>query len=314
MEQTVSSRSYSAVAFVTGMLTMLVMLVMLVMLAMLAIPAAESMAQQPAKPGKNPFRIGRPLVIPHAGGDSEYPENTMIAWERSMAAGGDVVDIDVSMTADKVLVALHDSTVERTTNGSGKVSEMSFQELRKLDAGWKFKRQGKYPYRKKNVRIPTIQAVLAKFPTSLVTLDLKDLTVESATQICRLLTELKRADTVYVGVDTTEQVLEFRRRCPEVRTSGTDDERRAARAARESGDTSFVSSQLVSQPSYRAQDGTKRVTSETLAFSHSHNTAVLTWVVDDEKSMSELIDLGVDGIYTRRPEVMLKLLRKKGKL
>jgi glycerophosphoryl diester phosphodiesterase len=262
---------------------------------------------------KNPFRIGRPLVIPHAGGDGQYPENTILAWDRSMAAGGDVVDIDVSMTVDNVLVAFHDPTLDRTTNGKGNVATKSFAEIAKLDAGWKFKRNGKYPYRNKNVRVPTVEAVLKRFPASLVTLDLKDQTVGSATQVCRLLTKLNRSDNVYVGVDTTEQVMEFRQRCPKVRTSGTDAERRAARAARESGNTRFVSRQLVSQPSYIANDGTKRVTSTTLAFAHRNNTAVLTWVVDDRESLSELIDLGVDGIYTRRPDLMLKILREKRK-
>jgi glycerophosphoryl diester phosphodiesterase len=270
-------------------------------------------ANAPSPTTTNPFRIGRPLVIPHAGGDGQYPENTILALARSMAAGGDVVDIDVSMTADNVLIAFHDPTLERTTNGTGSVSSKTYPQISKLDAGWKFKRNGKYPYRNKNVRIPTVAMVLNRFPAELVTLDLKDLTVRSATEVCVLLTKLNRSNNVYVGVDTTEQVMEFRAKCPKVRTSGTDEERRVARAARESGDTTFVSKQLVSQPSYIANDGTKRVTAETLAFAHRNNTAVLTWVVDDRESLSDLIDLGVDGIYTRKPDLMLKILREKGK-
>ena len=73
------------------------------------VPAVSTMAAQQlpnptvakARAGKNPFRIGRPLVIPHAGGDGFYPENTMVAWEQSMTEGGDVVDIDVSASADE---------------------------------------------------------------------------------------------------------------------------------------------------------------------------------------------------------------------
>lgn len=263
---------------------------------------------------KNPFRIGRPLVIPHAGGDGQYPEDTMVAWENSMAAGGDVVDIDVSMSSDGVLIAFHDSTLNRTTNGTGRVSSKTYAELATLDAGWNFKRKGDFPFRNKNVRIPTVESVLKRFPKSLVTLDLKDASVASATRLCGLLVRLRRADTVYVGVDYAEQVLEFRRSCPEIRTSGTDAERRAMRAAREAGDKNFVTHQLVSQPSYRADDGTKRVTPKTLEFSHSKNIAVLTWVVDDEKGLTDLIDMGIDGIYTRRPDLMIKILKAKGKL
>lgn len=262
----------------------------------------------------NPFRIGRPLVIAHAGGDGEYPANTFVAWDHSMREGSDVVDADVFMTADKVLVAFHDATVERVTNGKGRVADKTYADLSKLDAGWKFKRHGRHPFRGKNVRMPTIESVLRRFPTSLVTLDVKDQRTAVAQPLCELLTRLGREATVYVGLDTTDQVMVFRKNCPKIRTSGTSAERRIARAAREAGDTTFRTKQLVSQPSFRDDDGEKRVTKETLAFAHRNNTAVLTWVVDDPKDMAELIDLGVDGIYTRRPGVLRALLRAKGKL
>ncbi len=239
-----------------------------------------------------------------------YPENTMVAWRNSMAAGGDVVDIDVFMTADGVLIAFHDGTLERTTNGKGSVDRQKYADIAKLDAGYRFQRKGKFPYRGKNVRVPTVESVLRAFPKRLATLDLKDQRTEVVVPACQLLRKLDRTD-VYVGVDTTEQVESFRKNCPEVHTSGTDEERRMARAARDSGDKSFVSKQLVSQPSYIGQDGNKRITAEFLAFAHEHNTAVLTWVVDDPVDMEELIDLGIDGIYTRRPDLMIKILRRK---
>jgi glycerophosphoryl diester phosphodiesterase len=258
----------------------------------------------------NPYRIGRPLVIPHGGGDGFYPENTMIAYTNSMAAGGDVVDIDVMMTGDGTLIAFHDGTLERTTNGTGRVASKTYKEIATLDAGYRFRRGGKFPFRGKNVRVPTVEAVLRAFPGRLATLDLKDQRTEVALPICVLLRKIGRTD-VYVGVDTTPQVESFRKNCPEVRTSGTDAERKRARAARDAGDKSFVSNQLVSQPSYIGNDGSKRITAAFLAFAHQNNTAVLTWVVDDPRDMEALIDLGIDGIYTRRPDLMINILRKK---
>ena len=82
------------------------------------------------------------------------------------------------------------------------------------------------------------------------------------------------------------------------------------RAARAAGNTTVVTHQVISQPSYRGDDGTPRITPAFLSFSHSKGIAVLTWVVDDPKDMKALIDMGVDGIYTRRPDVMLALLRR----
>src|SRR4051794_34313701 len=69
----------------------------------------------------NPFRIGRPLVIPHGGGDALFPEDTLYAYQHSRALGGDVIDADVQFSADDVPIAFHDETLERTTNGSGAV-------------------------------------------------------------------------------------------------------------------------------------------------------------------------------------------------
>lgn len=86
------------------------------------------------------------------------------------------------------------------------------------------------------------------------------------------------------------------------------------RAARDAGDTSFVSKQLVGQPGFIGNDGNKRITAQYLAFSHQSDTAVMTWVVDDPQDISDLIDMGIDGIYTRRPDVMIKLLQEKGLL
>ncbi|MEO7371730.1 MAG: glycerophosphodiester phosphodiesterase family protein, partial [Ilumatobacteraceae bacterium] len=77
-------------------------------------------------------------------------------------------------------------------------------------------------------------------------------------------------------------------------------------------DTTFVTTQLVSQPEFIGSGGAKRITPDYLAFSHSKDIAVLTWVVDNPDDMHTLIDMGVDGIYTRRPDVMVKLLKTLG--
>jgi glycerophosphoryl diester phosphodiesterase len=252
------------------------------------------------------------LVIPHAGGDGLFPENTMYAYEQTVAMGGDVVDIDVYMSADGHLVAFHDATLERTTNGTGNVADMPLADLQKLDAGWTFERDGDHPFRGKGITIPTIESILKRFPSTLVTLDLKDQRADLVQPVCDLLTTLNRERDVYVGSDSGEQVLLFRKTCPAIRTSGTDDERKALRAARDANDLTFATKQLVSQPGLYASDGSRRVTEKSLAFSHAMGIAVLTWVVDDPNDMRELIDMGIDGIYTRRPDVLLKVLAERG--
>ena len=263
-------------------------------------------------PTNNPFRIGRPLIIPHGGGDAQFPEDTIYAYQHSIALGGDVVDADVQITADGIPVAIHDATLQRTTNGAGDVARMTYAQLATLDAGWGFERKGTFPFRGSGITIPTIEALLEAFPNTLVTLDLKDLRTSAVAPLCTLLRKTARASDVYIGVDTAAQVDLFRALCPEVHTSGTDAERRASRAAREANDTTFVTHQLVSQPEYLDTSGKPRITADYLAFSHSRDVAVLTYVVDDPAAMRHLIELGIDGIYTRRPEVMATVLHEMG--
>src|SRR5512141_1213739 len=79
-----------------------------------------------------------PLAIAHRGHSVECPENTREAYEQAIMLGAEMIECDVNMTRDGVLVMLHDARLERTTNGSGKVSDYTWEELQRLDAGGKF--------------------------------------------------------------------------------------------------------------------------------------------------------------------------------
>src|SRR5689334_15892163 len=79
---------------------------------------------------------GRPCVrIAHRGASAQYPENTLLAFERAIAQGVDMIELDVRLTHDGELVVIHDATLDRTTNGVGLVRDRSLNDLRPLDAG-----------------------------------------------------------------------------------------------------------------------------------------------------------------------------------
>ena len=75
------------------------------------------------------------FVAAHRGWKSKYPENTMEAFKKALTLGVDQIETDVRMTSDGELVLIHDSTVDRTTNGTGNLCNMTFEEIRALDAG-----------------------------------------------------------------------------------------------------------------------------------------------------------------------------------
>ena len=264
--------------------------------------------------GSNPFRTGRTLVIPHAGGDGLFPENTLLAFQRTMAMGADVVDIDLRLTNDDVVIAFHDATVDRITGTTGSVRAMTFEQLSGLDAGWSFTTAGgdpadsdSHPYRGKNISIPTFESILDEFPTTLLSIDLKDESLDMVQPVCDLLRDHQRFNDVFVGSNSDQQILEFRQQCPDVRTSAIMNDVYASRDARASNDSNFVPAVTVDQPPFSI-DGRQLVDAESLAWAHQHGIAILTWVVNDIDDLQLLVDLGIDGIYTSYPDRLLKIL------
>ena len=263
----------------------------------------------------NPFRSGRTLVIPHGGGDGLFPENTLLAFERSMAMGADVVDVDLRLSLDGVVIAFHYPTVDRITGAKGTVQNMTYYELSQLDAGWAFAPAGavangrvaEHPFRGIGVSIPTLESILQKFPTALLSLDLKDESTAMVKPVCELLRQYHRFNDVFVGSNNDSQILEFRKLCPDVRTSAIMKDVYASRDARARGDTHFVPAVTVDQPPFRV-DGREIVDRASLSWSHEHGVAILTWVVNDEADMRFLVGLGVDGIYTSYPNRLLRIL------
>jgi glycerophosphoryl diester phosphodiesterase len=105
------------------------------------------------------------IVVAHRGASAHLPENTMPAFERAVEMGADAIELDVHLTADGQLAVIHDETVERTTDGSGAVAEMTMAQLRALDAGYRFADpDGGFPHRGRGLTIPTLAEVLEWLP------------------------------------------------------------------------------------------------------------------------------------------------------
>src|SRR5918992_5358391 len=116
-----------------------------------------------------------PVNLAHRGASALAPENTIEAFRLAVEAGAGGLELDVHMTRDGHIVVIHDATVDRTTNGSGAVSEITLDELRGFDAGYHFSSDGgpSRPYRGRGVRVPTLGEVLEEFPGVAVNIDIK---------------------------------------------------------------------------------------------------------------------------------------------
>jgi hypothetical protein len=149
------------------------------------------------------------VLIAHRGLDDTYPENTLPAFEAALAMGMGV-EFDLAATSDGHLVVIHDDTVDRTTNGTGRVNQMTLAEIQALDAGsWKGEQFA-------GARVPTIEEVLAliadKATASLaIALDVKTLPPGIIGTVCGALEKHSLLDRT-VGIGIIAQSVDVRRR------------------------------------------------------------------------------------------------------
>ncbi|NOU94051.1 glycerophosphodiester phosphodiesterase [Paenibacillus sp. LMG 31456] len=110
------------------------------------------------------------MVVGHRGFKVAYPENTLLAFQKSLEMGVDVLEFDLRFSKDKVIMVIHDETLKRTTNGKGKVSDFTLAELKQLDAG------GWFGKAFEGLQIPTLDELcelLAAYPDTLLNVEIK---------------------------------------------------------------------------------------------------------------------------------------------
>lgn len=126
--------------------------------------------------------FGERLVIGHRGAPTLAPENTIESFRIALDQGADAVEMDVQLSADGVPVVIHDADLRRTTNHSGAVSALSVETIQQADAGARFTPDGgcTYPWKGRNVRVPTLDEVLTALPGVPILLELKTAAVQDA--------------------------------------------------------------------------------------------------------------------------------------
>jgi len=254
----------------------------------------------------------RPLVIGHAddSGLGLVPGNTLAHLERMAELGVDVLDIDLHASSDGVVVLIHDDTVDRTTDGSGRVSDLTLAELETLDAGydWTTDDGATYPFRGQGLRIATLAEVLERFPDWPIVMELKQEQPSMAQALCDTLRDQGATARVIVPSSREKALAEFRALCPEVATAaGTGDVTLSVvLSALGLGGTLSPAYPVAQVPV--ASGGIPVVTPGWVTAMQARGVRVDVWTIDDPGEMQRLINLGVDGIFTNRPDVLLDLL------
>lgn len=250
----------------------------------------------------------RPLVIAHRGGAGLAPENTLSAFEKSVNLGVDVLELDVRGTSDGAIVVIHDAAVDRTTNGNGKVGEMTLAELKKLDAGYRFSPDGgkTFPFRDQGVTIPTLEEVFKAFPQMKFNIEPKPGQPSIVKPLCNLIREQRKTDRVVVASFSQSILDEFRGECPGTATSASSTEVGKFLTLYKTGLTKSFSPamQALQVPLFTG------VTKEFVEAARERNLKVHVWTINDPAEMQQLLEAGVDGIMTDYPDRLLSLIKQ----
>ncbi|MDX1414210.1 MAG: glycerophosphodiester phosphodiesterase [Candidatus Promineifilaceae bacterium] len=253
-----------------------------------------------------------PLVIAHADdtGQGLWPGSTMLFLEGVAGMNVDVLELDLHMTRDGYIVVMHDDTVDRTTNGSGKISAMTLEEIKELEVGGNWSPDGgqTFPYRGQGLQVPTLEEVFVRFPDYPMNIEIKQEEPSMAQPLCDLLRENGMAEKVIVPSFSDQAMQEFRAVCPEVATAGSSSE------VRNFVLLNFILLSNLLTPTYEAfqvpliSSGIPVVIPSFVKTAHDRNLQVHVWTINDPQEMKNLINIGVDGIMTDRPDILLDIL------
>ena len=263
------------------------------------------------------FCDGVVLNIAHRGGRRIRPEHTLVAYRQALADGADVLELDIHATSDGVLVVMHDDTIDRTTNGSGAIKDMTFETLGTFDAGYNFTTDdgATYPYRDMGLVVPSLEEVFEEFPDVPYVIELK----QAEPSIVDAFVAMTRNHGVIEqinGASFDDAVLaELRAAAPELATSfGTGEVLEFFVKSRDPDgiDPSYVPPGEFLQVPVE-QGGVMVLHEQFVPVAHELGLKVHMWTINDEDDMRELIvDFDVDGIMTDVPPLLTTVIEETG--
>lgn len=263
----------------------------------------------------------RPLIIAHRGGADIFPENTMVAFEGAAMIGVDMLEMDFQLTSDNRLITMHDDTVDRTTNGTGLVIDMTLEEILNLDASAKFTNlTGGNPWNESHLPPVTIEDILDRFIDSPHRLSLEIKNEGEAGEIAAeiMFQEIENRemeDRIEVGSFHIESIQAFREISGgTITTSGVESEiRKCIIIPMLQLDRWWMDPGQVSILQIPTEGGGFDLATEGVVNrAHQHGQAVQYWTINDREMMEHLIDIGADGIMTDDPILLRQAISDAG--
>lgn len=246
------------------------------------------------------LRCGTKLSIAHRGGGALEPEETAQAMDNAVALGADVLELDVHRTSDGAIVCMHDETVDRTTDGTGKLKDKTLAEVRALDAGYRFTRDDgvTFPRRGAGVVVPTLEELLTRHPGKPFSIELKQSKPSIVDDVVAVVRAAKASSRVVLASFSDDTIAEVRQRAPDLATSLSTGEMLAFNALEDADVATYHA------PGGFLQAPANAVDADRLAIARRLGLRVQVWTVNDRATMDRMLDLGVDGIMSDDPKLL----------
>jgi glycerophosphoryl diester phosphodiesterase len=237
-----------------------------------------------------------PIRFAHRGSRILWPENTMVAFQGAVDLGYRYIETDLHVARDGKVVIFHDDSLERLTDGVGRFWDHDWATLRTLDAAYQFDPVNRFPRRGAGVGMPLLEEAVRTFPDAQFNLDLKQPGIEAA--VADEVRRLGIEDRVLVGSFYDRRVRRVRLLAGDrlATAAGPGEVVRALAAARVGRTISGAFDAL--------QIPERIVTRRLVEAAHRGGKHVHVWTINDPAAMRRLLDLGVDGIVSDRPDLL----------
>lgn len=278
----------------------------------------KAIATPQRRDSKTALEYDRPIVLAHRGGSHLAPEQTMAAFKNAAELGVDGFEIDIRLTKDEEIVVFHDEYVDRTSEGSGRIADMTLAQLQELNFGHQFvDLEGQFSYRDTPERIVTLKELFTAFPSLFINIDMKDApdTYEGGlmpSKLWRLLEECDAKERVVITSFHDEQIDRFNLYAQNSVALG------AGKNEVTKAYTAFTSQfKHLYNPKVDVFQIPRNFGSvialDSKSFIHfldQLNIPAHYWTIDDPLEMKELINRGARGIVTDRPDIAMQIINE----
>ena len=259
-------------------------------------------------------RLSKPVTIAHQGGNKIYPDESLLAFTNAINMGIQVIEFDIHRTKDGIIVINHDQTIDRLTNGTGLIREMSWVELQQVDGAYNWSPDGfTYPYRDKGIKILSLIEMMDAFPQQLYDIEIKQHDPPLEKDLCDLLRKYGvAADQAIVASFRDETLARFHDICPEVAISLPVNQGTVLYILSRVGlERLLPLDAVVAQlpTTFSTMLGQLELDRRYIDAFAKGDRQVWVWTVNDSIEMKRLVKMGAHGIITDRPDILMDFVQ-----